>query len=438
MNLEESVRIGMAGILAHRIRSVLTALGIIFGVAAVIAMLSIGEGARLEALEQIRLMGVNNIIVKTRELSPQALENAKSNFSPGLTALDGDAITQVCPEIEMVIPQWEKFTAAHHNAEKGEVRVVGTTPDFLTGYSYHLSAGRFFDAKDMLGQTNVCVLGSDVKEKLFHFEQPVGQSVKVDNQWFTVIGVMTSQLAPTKKVENLEVRNLNVDVYVPLTTAQYKLERYKGGSGSGNSVVRFMGGGMSVSNSNRTARPRMELDALTVKLKSEERIEELTDIIGRILARRHYGVSDYEIIVPEALVQQSQKTQQIFNVVMGAIASISLLVGGIGIMNIMLASVLERTKEIGIRRAVGAKRTDVLGQFLFEALFISVVGGMVGIVIGWLLTSGITLYAGWRTVVSFSAIVLAFTVSAAVGVAFGYYPARKAASQNPIESLRYE
>jgi putative ABC transport system permease protein len=298
-----------------------------------------------------------------------------------------------------------------------------------------MSSGRFFDASQMEAQANVCILGSDVKDKLFHFEQPMGQSIKIDDQWFAVIGVMARQLNPAKKLENLETRNLNVDVYIPLTTAQYKLERFKGPGGSN---VRFFGGGISVSNGGKTPRPKMELDQITIKLASENRINELTDIIRRVMARRHYGVNDYEIIVPEALVQQSQKTQQIFNVVMGAIASISLLVGGIGIMNIMLASVLERTKEIGIRRAMGATRSDVLTQFLFEALFLSVVGGLIGIVLGWLLTSAITFYAEWRTVVSIPAVLLAFTVSAAVGVAFGYYPAKKAASQNPIESLRYE
>jgi putative ABC transport system permease protein len=281
------------------------------------------------------------------------------------------------------------------------------------------------------------VLGGDVKNKLFHFEQPMGQSIKIDDEWFAVIGVMARQRTPSKKVENLDVRNLNVDVYIPLTTAQSKLVRFKASNAGAN--VRFFGGGVSVSGgNNKTPRPKMELDEITVKLASEDRIEELTDIITRILARRHFGVRDYEIVVPEALVQQSQKTQQIFNVVMGAIAGISLLVGGIGIMNIMLASVLERTKEIGIRRAVGATRADVLTQFLFEAFFISVVGGVIGIMTGWLLTSAITLYAGWPTVVSFPAVILAFTVSAAVGIGFGYYPAKKAASQNPIESLHYE
>jgi putative ABC transport system permease protein len=437
VNFDESVRIGMTGILVHRVRSVLTALGIIFGVAAVIAMMSIGEGARLEALEQIRLMGVNNIIIKMKEPTQGSFEVAKANFSPGLTALDGEAIAQICPDVKAVVPHWEKTAPAQHNAEKLEVKLVGTTPEFLACYGYTLAAGRFFDEAHMEGQANVCVLGGDVKNKLFHFEQPMGQSIKIDDEWFAVIGVMARQRTPSKKVENLDVRNLNVDVYIPLTTAQSKLVRFKASNAGAN--VRFFGGGVSVSGgNNKTPRPKMELDEITVKLASEDRIEELTDIITRILARRHFGVRDYEIVVPEALVQQSQKTQQIFNVVMGAIAGISLLVGGIGIMNIMLASVLERTKEIGIRRAVGATRADVLTQFLFEAFFISVVGGVIGIMTGWLLTSAITLYAGWPTVVSFPAVILAFTVSAAVGIGFGYYPAKKAASQNPIESLHYE
>ena len=434
MNLDESIRVGMDGILLHRIRSVLTALGIIFGVAAVIAMLSIGEGARLEALEQIRLMGINNIIIRTKTPSAQSFDKAKANFSPGLNGLDGEAILAVCPGIEAVVPHWEKNTPAQHNEAREDVRVIGTTPAFLACFGYALAAGRFFDDTHLAGQANVCVLGSDVKAKLFPFDDPIGQSVKVDDQWFSVIGVVAPRLAAGKKLENLEVRNLNLDVYVPLTTAQYKLLRYKTGEGAN---IQFSGGNVRVSSA-KNPRPKMELDQLTVKLASEKNIGEVTQIIRRILDRRHFGVADYEVVVPEELVRQSQKTQQIFNVVMGAIAGISLLVGGIGIMNIMLASVMERTREIGIRRAVGATQTDVLGQFLFEALFISIVGGLVGIILGWLLTSGITLYAGWRTVISFPAIILAFTVSAGVGIAFGYYPAKKAAAQNPIESLRYE
>ncbi|RPH37982.1 FtsX-like permease family protein [bacterium] len=435
MTLNESVRIGIEGLLTHRIRSVLTALGIIFGVAAVVAMLSIGEGAKLEALEQIRLMGMNNIIVRSKEISTSGTEKAKASFSPGLVALDAETIREICPGVEQTVPQWEKTTQAQYLVERKEVKVVGTTPVFLDVFGYRIGAGRFLDDAHLEQQENVCVLGSDAKDALFHFENPMGKSIKLDNQWFSVIGVMERQLAPSKKLENLEVRNLNMDIYVPLTTAQYKMERYKA-SGSGN--VRFFGGGVSISSTDRTPVPRFLLDQITIKVSSERVITSVTDIARRILERRHYGMDDYEIIVPEALVQQSQKTQQIFNVVMGAIAGISLLVGGIGIMNIMLASVMERTKEIGVRRAVGATRVDVLGQFLFEATFLSVIGGLAGILLGYALTQAITFYAEWRTVVSLEAIILAFTVSAGVGISFGYYPARKAAFQNPIESLRYE
>jgi putative ABC transport system permease protein len=434
---KESARIGIEALQTHRIRSVLTALGIIFGVAAVVAMLSIGEGAKLEALEQIRLMGVNNIIVRSKEQAAPSPDKTQASFSPGLGALDAEAIGEIVPGVQFSVPQWEKTTQALFHSERKECKIIGTTPEFLQAFDYQVSSGRFIDATHMVRQENVCVLGADIKDALFHFENPMGQSIKVDRQWFTVIGVMTGRLTPAKKVESYEVRNLNMDVYIPLTTAQFKMERYKGESGGGNI---FRGAGIIISSNSRDRAPvpRSLLDQITIKLSGEGQIDESAAVVRRILERRHYGIEDYEIIVPEALVRQSQKTQQIFNVVMGAIAGISLLVGGIGIMNIMLASVLERTKEIGVRRAVGATRADVLAQFLFEASFLSVVGGIVGIVLGFFLTELITLYAEWRTVISVSAIFLAFTVSAAVGIAFGYYPAKKAAYQNPIESLRYE
>ncbi len=435
MKYSQSALIGLDGLRAHRVRSVLTALGIIFGVAAVIAMLSIGEGARLEALDQIRLMGVNNVLIRSKDPSPSGVKEARMNFSAGLNALDADAIAEVCPGVDQVVANWEKTATALYQSEHKEVKVIGTTPAFLPVFGYRLSEGRFLNADHMAAQANVCVIGTDVKNTLFHFEDPVGKSLKVDDQWYSVIGVMARQMAPEKKVGGLEIRNLNMDIYIPLTTAQAKMERYLN-VGGGN--VRFFGGGVFVSTTDKTPVPRDLLNQLTVKVGSESSIDQVTAVIRRLLARRHYGVDDYEIIVPEALVRQSQKTQQIFNIVMGAIAGISLLVGGIGIMNIMLASVLERTREIGVRRAVGATRTDVLGQFLFEATFLSVVGGIVGIALGFLLTTMITLYAGWRTVVSLAAVLAAFSVSAAVGIAFGYYPARKAAYQSPIESLRYE
>jgi putative ABC transport system permease protein len=436
VNLSENIIIGLNGLLSHKLRSVLTALGIIFGVAAVIAMLSIGEGARQEALEQISLMGVNNIIIRSKEPTAQSFGKAKANFSPGLELQDSRAIRDICSFVQAVVPQWEKSGAAQYKSERKDVKVIGTTPDFINAFNYTLADGRFLQQAHLEGQENVCVLGSDAKDQIFHFENPLGKQIKLDNQWFTVVGVMQRQIDPKKKLENLKVRNLNMDVYIPITTAQFKMTRFRGGSSGG---MQFFGGGFMVTSSgNQNPVPRNLLDQMTVKVKETIPIDEATAVIQNILKRRHYGIDDFEVIVPEALVQQSQQTQQIFNIVMGAIAGISLLVGGIGIMNIMLASVMERTKEIGVRRAVGATRADVLGQFLFEAIFLSVVGGLVGIALGFSLTKVITLYAEWRTVVSFPTVLLAFGVSAAVGIAFGYYPARKAAFQNPIESLRYE
>ncbi|HEX9006400.1 MAG TPA: ABC transporter permease [Bacteroidota bacterium] len=437
MTLAESVRIGIDGLVEHRIRSVLTALGIIFGVAAVVAMLSIGEGARQEALEQIRLMGMNNIIIKAKQVLPASGQpKAKASFSTGLIVQDAEAIAEICPAVDFTVPHWENTMTAQFLNEQKEARVIGTTPAFLTAFGYPLAAGRFFEQSHLAAQANVCILGSDIRDALFRFESPIGKSLKVGTQWLSVIGVMGRRTPPGKKVENLEVRNLNMDIYVPITTAQFKMERFKAGGSpsfmSTGNMVMFDDGG-----SQRPV-PKELLDQITVKLKDNTSLDEATMVIRRILERRHYGIQDYEIVVPEALVEQSQKTQQIFNVVMGAIAGISLLVGGIGIMNIMLASVMERTREIGVRRAVGATHNDVMGQFLFEATFLSVAGGFIGILLGFALTALITLYAGWRTVVSPAAIVLAFTVSAAVGISFGFYPARKAALQNPIDALRYE
>ncbi len=435
MKAGENLRIGLDGLIAHKLRSVLTALGIIFGVAAVIAMLSIGEGAREEALEQIRLMGMNNILIRARVPSEESRNNAQASFSPGLLALDAEAILEICPNVEFVVPQWEKNAAAQVGSERHDVRIIGTTPEYLRAFGYRLRAGRFLLPVDLPGQANVCVIGADIQRTFFRGNPAIGKELKIDDLWFSVVGVMESQSVPAKKVGSFEVRNLNMDVYIPLTTAQYKMARIIRDEQASVSVSRR---GQVRSSNNDVAIPRDQLDQLTVKVTSEEWISEVTTVIERILTRRHYGVPDYEVIVPEALLQQSQQTQKIFNIVMGAIAGISLLVGGIGIMNIMLASVLERTKEIGIRRAIGATQADVLGQFLFEAVFLSIVGGLVGIALGFGLTEAITLYAGWRTTVSPPAVLMAFTVSAMVGIAFGFYPARKAARQNPIESLRYE
>jgi len=408
MNYQESILIGFQGIQTHKLRSILTALGIIFGVAAVISMLSIGEGAKQEALEQIQVMGMNNIIINDIPIEDEEQGKGRTNLSRGLTLGDAYAIEKVNPLVELVAPQREISDQIRYKQEKVDATIIGTTPDYEELMSYYARNGAFFNYLDVREARRVCVLGADIKARLFFFEDPLGRNVKIGKQWYTVVGVM--QKKPVASGTG-QVTNLNQNVYVPITCA---IKRF--------SHLPF----------------ESEIDQITVKVRDADRIQEAANIINQTMRRRHNEVSDFSITIPEALLKQKQKTQRIFNIVMGAIAGISLLVGGIGIMNIMLASVLERTREIGIRRAVGARQKDILGQFLVEAVVLSFVGGMLGIVFGFALTKMIALYAGWRTIVSVPAIFLAFSVSAAVGIIFGLYPARQAAMLDPIDSLRYE
>jgi len=418
MNLGETFSVGIDGLVSHKLRTLLTMLGMIFGVAAVIAMLSIGEGAKQEALAQIKQMGMNNIIVqhwkKGKEEGGGGEEQTEEerNLSQGLSLGDARAIAEICPLVQVSAPQREVKVRAQAGSETMRTMTVGTTPEYKDILNSRVKKGFFLTPSDLEYARRVCVLGSDVKRALFHFEDPIGKKVKMQNQWFTVIGVMEDKGTAGGKVAGvLEVRNLDEDIYVPLTTA----------------ISRF------------PVSPKdPELNQVTVRVTDSDRIREAADIIRAIVSRRHRGVDDFKIVIPEELLRQSQRTQRIFNVVMGCIAGISLLVGGIGIMNIMLATVLERTREIGVRRALGARRKDVLAQFVVEALIISFIGGIIGVFLGFSMTRVITHYAHWKTVVLPSTVVLAFGVSAGVGMIFGIYPARKAAYLDPIDALRYE
>ena len=414
MDLRETFALSFVGLTSHKLRTLLTMLGVIFGVAAVIAMLSIGEGAKQESLEQISQMGIHNIIVQHWDKSADEEEtsDAELNLSQGLTWDDSRAIDEICPLAEQVTPQRELKIKAQAGDNIFRTMAVGTTPQYLTVLNARLNRGVFFNAEDLREARRVCVLGSDAKRALFYFDDPIGQRVKIRNQWFTVIGVLEDKGAAGGKIGGvLEVRNTDEDIYIPLNTV---LSRFNWKAGE------------------------VELTQITVKVVNPDRLQEGAAIVRRILERRHRGVEDFKIAIPEELMRQSQRTQQIFNVVMGCIAGISLLVGGIGIMNIMLASVLERTREIGIRRAMGARRRDIMAQFVLEALLVSLIGGLIGVIIGYGMPQIITLYAGWRTIVQFWTIVLAFGVSAAIGIGFGIYPARQAAHLNPIDALRYE
>ncbi len=415
MDVRETFALSIGGLSSHKLRTMLTMLGIIFGVAAVIAMLSIGEGAKQEALEQIRQMGIHNIIVQhwNKQGDGEAGEfNAEKNLSTGLSTADAQAIAKICPLAQIVSPQREVKVKAQALGHVFQSMAVGTVPEYFAVLDARLNSGVYFSREDVEEARRVCVLGSDAKRALFYFDNPLGQQIKMQNQWFTVIGVLEDKGAAGGKIGGvLEVRNTDEDIYIPLTTV---LQRFKWDPGE------------------------PELTQIIIKVGDPEQLQEASDIIRNILKRRHRGVDDFKIAIPEELMRQSQRTQQIFNIVMGCIAGISLVVGGIGIMNIMLASVLERTREIGIRRALGARRRDILHQFLIEAVLVSLLGGLIGVVLGYSMTKVITLYAHWKTIVELWTIALSFGVAAAVGIGFGLYPARQAARLNPIDALRYE
>ena len=412
MKRDELLRSSIAALRGHAVRTLLTALGIVFGVAAVIAMLSIGEGARQQALEQIERLGVRNVIVlddPPRESVVEDDEEQESKTSPGLNREDAEALATVHPWIEAVVPQRDYEAAVRRDRERVEATLVGTAPEHLVVLDQRVAEGRMFDAEEVRRASRVCVLGANVHRALFPFGGALGKSVKVDDQWLTVIGVLPHRL-PSGAEGGVE-RDPDDEVLLPVTALLQRFMHQIEGS---------------------------ELSRLTIRIDDALHVAEASALIERVLMRRHREVDDVRLVVPEALLRQQQRTQRIFNVVMGTIAGISLLVGGIGIMNIMLASVLERTREIGIRRALGARQRDVLAQFLTEAVLVSVFGGLIGIALGFALTAIISATAGWPVAISMPGVALSFGVSVLVGVVFGYVPARNAARLDPIESLRYE
>ena len=412
MQPRELLHIGLEGLQVHRMRSVLTMLGIIFGVAAVIAMLAVGEGAKREALEKFRALGVNNIILRDKNLADKELDEVRAKFSRGLSLEDAEAIRDILAVVERVAPQTELEIEAKYSDKSAKSTLVGVTDDFQDILNYRPGLGSFLTRDHHERELRVCVLGADVARSLFPVESPLGKQVKLDDQWFDVVGALDARALFTETVGELAARNLNQDVYIPLSTF---LRRF-------------------------TKKDPMasQIDQLTVRVRDSGELVESAAIIRRIMERRHHHNNDFDIVIPYELLKQEEKERRIYNMVLGSIAAISLLVGGIGIMNIMLATVLERTREIGIRRALGARRREILYQFLIEAIGLSLVGGVIGIFLGVGMSLAIDTVAEFKTVVSPFAVVLAFGLSGAVGVASGTFPARRAANVNPIDALRYE
>ncbi|MFC2130501.1 ABC transporter permease [Bacteroidota bacterium] len=441
--LSYNFRIASEALFQNKLRSMLTSLGIICGVASVIAMLAIGKGAQQEILEKMKLLGTNNIIIKPldEEDKQQIIEDSEESdnekqaqakkYSPGLNLQDAESIKRVIPEVKSVSPEIIMESLALRHGFKRNVNLVGILISYFDINLFDLSEGNFFSDHQIQNSLPVCIIGSGIKTKLFAGDNPVGKSIKCGNNWLTVVGVIQERNISKENIQNLGIRDFNYDIYIPITTM---LLRYKNRS---LITKRDLASNRRRSSSNEDEGFN-QLDRLVVEVKDSKHIKATSEIISRMLNRRHHEVIDYEIIVPELLLEQEQSTRRIFNIVLGAIASISLIVGGIGIMNIMLASVMERTKEIGIRRAVGAKQNDILIQFLIEAVTISISGGVIGIIGGVVLSYLIESATEIITIISALSVFVSFIVSISVGLIFGITPARKASLQDPIDLLRYE
>ena len=447
--------IAIDAVLANKLRTLLTALGIIFGVAAVIAMLAIGNGAQQEILEQIKLVGVNNIVIKPiveqteEEIGEQGdAPEEKKKFSPGLTTRDVKSIKAAIPGIANVSPEILLETYVIKNGVRRSAKLVGVQPSYFGLSNFELNRGDMFTEAQLDVGAPVCIIGSSIASKFFPTSDPIGKSIKCGPHWLKIIGVLDERYISESSISKLGIRDYNMDVYTPMQTM---LIRYvnrdlvtKGMLTKRGPQIRGGRGFFMISGDNSTEDEATvstnyhQLDKLIIQVSETERLNSTAEVVSRLLERRHYGVVDFEIEIPELLLKQQQRTNDIFNYVLGAIAGISLLVGGIGIMNIMLASVLERIKEIGLRMSLGAKKADIVNQFLFESVMISVSGGLIGVILGVSLAYVVSEFADIPTIVSAPSIVLSFGVAATVGLAFGIAPARKAASQDPITSLRYE
>ncbi len=430
--LKRTIKLGAKSLWMHRLRSTLTTLGIIFGVSSVIAMLAIGEGASRDAQEKIAQLGSRNIIIKTtKPPEDQAAGGQQQTLMEyGLTYDDAERFQNGIPDVQVIVPNRRISQQASYRQRRASIEVVGTVPWYPEISPTRLKFGRFLSTTDMHYKQGVCVLDERVVKELFAFDDPIGQDVKIGADYYRVVGIASEQSATPASAE-LEQKDAtgakkaagaNVGaMFVPLTTVK---ERF------GETSLQISSGGSGTME-------RVELQEIIVQVANVDMVMGTRQSVQTLLSRFHKK-NDYEIVVPLELMRQAKDFQRIFTIVLGSIAAISLLVGGIGIMNIMMATVSERTREIGIRRALGAKKRDIVFQFLSETLILTLSGGLLGMGLGALIPFFVTHFGQMRTVITGSSLILAFGISGAVGIAFGLYPAYRAANMDPIESLRHE
>ena len=431
----DTVKLGVRNLLLHKLRSFLTALGIILGVSSVISMLAIGEGSKQEALERIRELGASNVIIRSDKpkqeddsgagaAATSATQQQQGNevLEYGLKYKDFEVLKAALPTIRLAVPiALVRKNAQHERYRIANARIFGTTPDYLDVKNLSVRRGRFLTGPDVLTTANVAVLAAGAAQRLFNYEDPLAKPLLLGPGAYTVVGVLDRQGSGDATPGAIGQQNFNNDIYIPITAAQCRF---------GEMQVTARTGGISFE--------RTQLHEITLVVNDQKLVSQTADMARRLLQANHPKGDDVDIQVPLELLHQEEEEKRIWNLVLGSIAGISLLVGGIGIMNIMLATVTERTREIGVRRALGAKRRDITLQFLVETVLLSLGGGILGILVGVTIPLVVSRFSEIETVLSVWSILLAFGIAAITGVVFGIYPARRAALMDPIEALRHE
>ena len=429
-----NINIAFEALFENKFRSALTALGIIFGVAAVITMLAIGNGAQQQIIEQIEQVGAKNIIIRPKVIGNiEQEDNVTKKYSPKLTVNDVKSIKNVLPGIEKITPFISYETSAIANGKKKNCNLVGVSLAYFSIYNLALDKGSFFSELQEKNSDAICLIGSNLATKLFAGRNPIGSTLKANKLQLTIIGIIAPGKNIGESLQNIGMNNYNDEIFIPINTA---LRRDKDRARITEKTL-MIDEDEDDSGSPDKSEVTDQIEKIVVGIKETDNMSESVDILYRMLLRRHNEVEDFEIVIPEQILQQKKQTDDIFNILLGVIAAISLLVGGIGIMNIMLASVLERIKEIGLRMSIGAKKKDIKEQFVYEAGLISLIGGIIGIILGVFLSYLAEWITGTPTIISLWSVFISFFVSGFIGVVFGYIPAKKAAEQDPVNSLRH-